>query len=447
MWRLTRQSPRNVFKLLKLDKIDKLDKIATEGTKLFGDPCFKEWVDFLSAKNSEDPEATTEEMLSTLAAHYGDGANLARLLYLGKKHSGDKHIADLAAALQVAQLEKWKKKPVEDVLEILELDKTQDNQNPLIDPLFSQLLAYVKLKHPNDPTAVTKELLTAFREFYTDNKAWAKILVDGTRTDSVKKIAYDLLQLQLPMGKEGEETLFTLLELDQIQNGLYENQFYKQWVTIVGQRYERNPDEANDVILSTLIAHYGKNAAWADILVAETKDPSTRSNAQTLIARLIWSWFDTEKKAEKYATKEAADRAKLNYTAKKAAEEADAVAEEAKKAADEAAEEANAAASEAKKAADEAARKAEEAENVVLKAENVVPKAAYEAMLSTLRSHSKSDSALRNSLAKGLEVDNWKVRQTAKELQKMLDSSRPQDDLSKVSAPGAEPDSNFDVHG
>ncbi|CAI5713333.1 unnamed protein product [Peronospora effusa] len=152
-------------------------------------------------------------------------------------------------------------------------------------------------------------------------------------------------------------------------------------------------------------------------------------------------------KAEKYATKEAADRAKLNYTAKKAAEEADAVAEEAKKAADEAAEEANAAASEAKKAADEAARKAEEAENVVLKAENVVPKAAYEAMLSTLRSHSKSDSALRNSLAKGLEVDNWKVRQTAKELQKMLDSSRPQDDLSKVSAPGAEPDSNFDVHG
>ncbi|CAI5704933.1 unnamed protein product [Peronospora farinosa] len=424
MWRLMRQSSDNVFKLLKLDKIDKLDKIATEGTKLFE--------------------------TQALRTHYGDGANLATLFYLGKWRSGDKHIADLAAALQVAQLKKWDMKTVKDVLKILELDKTQDNQNPFINPLFSQLLAYVKLKHPNDPTAVTKELLTAFREFYTDNKAWAKFLVDGTRTDSVKKIAYDLLQLQLPMGKEGEEALFTLLELDQIENGLYKNQFYKQWVTFVRQRYEGKPDEASDVILSTLIAHYGKNAAWADILVAETKDPSTRSNAQILIARLIWRcprmllWLDFVEryfiKAEKYATKEAADRAKLNYTAKKAAEEADAVAEEAQKAADEAAEEANAAASEAKKAADAAARKAEEAENVVLKA-------PYEAMLLTLRHHSKSDSALRNSLAKGLEVDNWKVRQTAKELQKMLDSSRPQEDLSKVSAPGAELDSNFDVHG
>ncbi|CAH0489180.1 unnamed protein product [Peronospora farinosa] len=371
MWRLMRQSSDNVFKLLKLDKIDKLDKIATEGTKLFE--------------------------TQALRTHYGDGANLATLFYLGKWRSGDKHIADLAAALQVAQLKKWDMKTVKDVLKILELDKTQDNQNPFINPLFSQLLAYVKLKHPNDPTAVTKELLTAFREFYTDNKAWAKFLVDGTRTDSVKKIAYDLLQLQLPMGKEGEEALFTLLELDQIENGLVDEVFMLL-------KLENGLFESPRMLL------------WLDF---------------------VERYFI---KAEKYATKEAADRAKLNYTAKKAAEEADAVAEEAQKAADEAAEEANAAASEAKKAADAAARKAEEAENVVLKA-------PYEAMLLTLRHHSKSDSALRNSLAKGLEVDNWKVRQTAKELQKMLDSSRPQEDLSKVSAPGAELDSNFDVHG
>ncbi|CAI5700327.1 unnamed protein product [Peronospora effusa] len=104
---------------------------------------------------------------------------------------------------------------------------------------------------------------------------------------------------------------------------------------------------------------------------------------------------------------------------------------------------ADAAARKTKKAADAAARKAEEAENAVKKAEM----APYEAMLSTLRRHFKNDIALRNSLAKGLEVDDWKMRQTAEKLQKMLDSSRPQEDRSKVSAPGAELDSNFDVHG
>ncbi|CAH0489175.1 unnamed protein product [Peronospora farinosa] len=495
VWRLTRQTPDNVFKLLKLDKIDKPNKISTEGAKLFENSRFKKWVNFVDAKFSKDPKAKVEAIFAILVAHYGDGAALARLLDFGKLHRGDKPIADLAAALQVAQLKHWNKneKTVENVLEILELHKTQGN--PLLDPLFSQLSAYVELKHPNDPAAATKAMSTAFREFYKDDTAWAKLLVDGTKRDSVNIIAYDLLQSQLSLWEEGEKTLFTHLGLDQIKEGLFENPLFKQWVAIVEEIHWETPKTASDVILSTLAAHFGEKAAWADILVAGTKVPRTEYLALKLMTRQIVRWRDIEKKSvdevftllklenglfesprmllwlnyvERYFIEEQKAMYSRSRTAQlvgifsrlgydkaiKAAEKADAVAEEAKKAADEAAEEANAAAieakkeadavaEEAKKAADAAARKAEEAENAVKKAEM----APYEAMLLTLRHHSKSDSALRNSLAMGMEVDYWKVRQTAKELQKMLDSSRPQEDLSKVSAPGAELDSNFDVHG
>ncbi|CAI5700332.1 unnamed protein product [Peronospora effusa] len=170
-------------------------------------------------------------------------------------------------------------------------------------------------------------------------------------------------------------------------------------------------------------------------------------------ARLISHYYNLDYENAKKVAKKAADAVArktkkaadaVAEEAKKAAVEA---AEEAKKAAVEAAEEANAAASEAKKAADAAAKKAEETENAVKKAENVVPKAAYEAMLSTLRRHFKNDIALSNSLAKGMEVDDQTVKETAEKLQEMLDSSRPQEDLSKVSARGAELDSNYDVHG
>ncbi|CAI5704923.1 unnamed protein product [Peronospora farinosa] len=469
VWRLTRQTPDNVFKLLKLDKIDKPNKISTEGAKLFENSRFKKWVNFVDAKFSKDPKAKVEAIFAILVAHYGDGAALARLLDFGKLHRGDKPIADLAAALQVAQLKHWNKneKTVENVLEILELHKTQGN--PLLDPLFSQLSAYVELKHPNDPAAATKAMSTAFREFYKDDTAWAKFLVDGTKRDSVNIIAYDLLQSQLSLWEEGEKTLFTHLGLDQIKEGLFENPLFKQWVAIVEEIHWETPKTASDVILSTLAAHFGEKAAWADILVAGTKVPRTEYLALKLMTRQIVRWRDIEKKVwTRYFIEEQKAMYSRSRTAQlvgifsrlgydkaiKAAEKADAVAEEAKKAADEAAEEANAAAieakkeadavaEEAKKAADAAARKAEEAENAVKKAEM----APYEAMLSTLRRHSKNDIALSNSLAMGMEVDYWKVRQTAKELQKMLDSSRPQEDLSKVSAPGAELDSNFDVHG
>ncbi|UIZ28803.1 hypothetical protein KXD40_007159 [Peronospora effusa] len=562
-WRLTRQSPDKVFKLLKLDKIAKLDKINTEGAKLFENSRFKKWVNFVDAKFSKDPKAKVEAIFATLVAHYGDGPALARLLDFGKRHSGDKPIADLAAALQVAQLEKWNKnkktvkdvlvilnldtkqdnplldplfvtlsayvkfkhpndptaasdamltafrnfytddtawakhlfadtstepfadlvaalqvaqlkkwnkneKTVEDVLEILELHKTQGN--PVLDPLFLQLSAYVELKHPNDPAAATKAMLTAFREFYTNDAAWVKFLVDGTKRDSVNIIAYDLLYLQLSLWEEGEKTLFTHLGLDQIEGELFENPLFKQWVAIVEEIYWETPKTASDVILSTLAAHFGEKAAWADILVAGSKVPRTEYLALKLMTRQIVRWRDIEKKSvdEVFTLLKLENGLfesprmllwldfveRLGYDkAIKAAEKADAVAEEAKKAADGAAEEANAAAIEAKKAADAVAMKAEEvenAENAIKKAENVIKKAEmapYEAMLSTLRRHSKNDIALRNSLAKGMEVDYWKVKKTAEKLQKMLDSSRPQEDRSKVSAPGAELDSNFDVHG
>ncbi|RMX64842.1 hypothetical protein KXD40_008005 [Peronospora effusa] len=294
LW-LTRKSSDEMFKLLKLNELVKLD---TDGTKLFGDPRFIEWVTYVRTTYSKRPTAAAEEILKTLIDHYGDGAALARHLVAGTDINGVKLIADLAADLQAAQLKKWDKegKTVEEVLQILELHKPESN--PFQDPLFLQLLAFVKLKHPKNHAAVT---LTAFRNFYKNDAAWAKLLVAGTKTDSVKSIALNLLWLQLSRWTEGGKTvgeLFTLVGLEQSGEGLFKNILFSQWATFIEVRHRDKPEAAIDVILSTLGAHYGEEKALADVLVAGTEISHMAKLAINLLKGQYQKWEDTGKSVE-----------------------------------------------------------------------------------------------------------------------------------------------------
>ncbi|RMX62723.1 hypothetical protein DD238_007960 [Peronospora effusa] len=477
VWRLTRKSSDEVFELLKLNKVVKLD---TEGATLFEDPRFMKWVTFVKASYSKDPTAATEAMLKTLANHYSDGAALNKLLVAGtetngvkaiadlaadlqaaqlkKKHPKDhiavtltafqefykddtawskllvagtetkgvKSIADLAANLQAAQLKKWDNegKTVEEVLQILELHTTKGN--PFQDPLFWQFFAFVKLKHPKDHIAVT---LTAFREFYKDDAAWAQLLVAGMKTDSVKSISTNLLWSQLSRWTEGGKTvgeLFTLVGLEKIGEGLFKSPLFMQWVTFVEVRHRGNPKAANDIIWSTLAAHYGEDAAMADVLVAGTKIPNMSNFAVNLLKIQFDRWYNTGKsvewlftvlKLEKIgeelfesprlfmwlvfvgARYEAGDNEAYKLAKKAAKKLADAAAEKPADAA-------------AKKLADEAAKEAKDA----FESANM---ASLGAALSTLRRHYEDDM-LWKILAKGSEVNGQEVNIIAVELEEML---------------------------
>ncbi|CAI5720870.1 unnamed protein product [Peronospora effusa] len=344
----------------------------------------------------------------------------------GTETKGVKSIADLAANLQAAQLKKWDNegKTVEEVLQILELHTTKGN--PFQDPLFWQFFAFVKLKHPKDHIAVT---LTAFREFYKDDAAWAQLLVAGMKTDSVKSISTNLLWSQLSRWTEGGKTvgeLFTLVGLEKIGEGLFKSPLFMQWVTFVEVRHRGNPKAANDIIWSTLAAHYGEDAAMADVLVAGTKIPNMSNFAVNLLKIQFDRWYNTGKsvewlftvlKLEKIgeelfesprlfmwlvfvgARYEAGDNEAYKLAKKAAKKLADAAAEKPADAA-------------AKKLADEAAKEAKDA----FESANM---ASLEAALSTLRRHYEDDM-LWKILAKGSEVNGQEVNIIAVELEEML---------------------------
>ncbi|RQM11256.1 hypothetical protein DD237_008606 [Peronospora effusa] len=289
VWFLTQKSSDEVFMLLKLQK----------GTELFEDPNFVKWVTFVRARFSKDPTAATEAMLKTLIDHYGDGAELAELLVAGSEIKGLKSIAGLAAKLQAALLKKWDNegKTVEEVLQILALTKGNPFQNSLI----LQLFAFVKLKYPKDPTAV---MLTAFRKFYKDDSAWAKLLVAATETQSVKSIASFAADLQVALlkkwneeGKTVEEVL-QILELHKSKGNPFQDPLFLQLFAFVRLKH---PKDHTAVTLTAFQKFYKDDSAWAKLLVAATETQSVKSIASfaaDLQVALLKKWNEEGKTVE-----------------------------------------------------------------------------------------------------------------------------------------------------
>ncbi|CAI5722816.1 unnamed protein product [Peronospora farinosa] len=441
LW-LTRKSSDEMFKLLKLNELVKLD---TDGTKLFGDPRFIEWVTYVRTTYSKDPTAAAEEILKTLIDHYGDGAALARHLVAGTDINGVKLIADLAADLQAAQLKKWDKegKTVEEVLQILELHKPESN--PFQDPLFLQLLAFVNLKHPKDhaasgeglfknilfsqwatfievrhrdkPEAAIDVILSTLAAHYGEEKALADVLVAGTEISHMAKLAINLLKGQYQKWEDtgkSVEWIFTVLRLDEMGEGLFKSPLFSQWATFIEVRHRDKPEAATDVILSTLVAHYGEKGPLADVLVAGTEIPHMAKLAVSLLKIQFRKWNDIGKDAEWVFTilrlnefeEELFESPRLFMWLVYVEKRYRAEDNEAYKAAIAAAEKWTD--PEIKKLANEAVKTAKE----------VAYMEPFEAVFSTLHSHYRDDM-LKEILAKGSENANPEVKKVADEVKKM----------------------------
>ncbi|UIZ24502.1 hypothetical protein KXD40_008655 [Peronospora effusa] len=148
-------------------------------------------------------------------------------------------------------------------------------------------------------------MLKTLVNHYGDGAALAKILVAGKKTDTVKSVAGNLLWLQLSRWREGRKTvgeLFTLLELEKIGKELFESRLFSLWITIVELRYSENPKAAIEVILSTLAAHYGEDAALADALIVGINNPNMTKFAVNLLRIQLQRWCDTEKTVESVFT-------------------------------------------------------------------------------------------------------------------------------------------------
>ena len=191
-----------------------------------------EWATLVKNKYPNPTEAANK-MLETLVKHFKGDVELRKLLVAKTMANSEQSWAKIAADLQEAQLNKWDKddKTVEDVLQILGLYTTDDN--PLQDPLLLQLFAFANFK-TKDPIEANKAMLTAFRTFYTDDAAWAKLLyakTEGKREQPFADIVANLQMAQLEKwienGKEQDE-LFTLLHFKDMRDELFQSSLFQK---------------------------------------------------------------------------------------------------------------------------------------------------------------------------------------------------------------------------
>ncbi|CAI5734411.1 unnamed protein product [Peronospora farinosa] len=259
VWRMTRKSSDDVFKLLKLD---------TEETNLFGDLRFMRWATFVSSRYSEDPTAATEAMLKTLVNHYGEGAALAKILVAGKKTDSVKSVA---GNLLWLQLSRWRegKETVGELFTLLELEKI--GKKLFESPLFSLWVTIVELRYSENPKAAIEVILSTLAAHYGEDAALADALIVGINNPNMTKFAVNLLRIQLQRWCDTEKTVesvFTDLNLESIGEGLFESPQMIMWLGFVGSRYRVVDNEANksakkaihmapfEAALTTLRLHY-----------------------------------------------------------------------------------------------------------------------------------------------------------------------------------------------
>ncbi|KAG7385021.1 hypothetical protein PHYPSEUDO_002033 [Phytophthora pseudosyringae] len=174
-WVQAGKSPDDVFKILMLDQA---------GAKVFDNPQFVRWTDFVAKANTKNSDVA---MYVTLGTHYSDDA-LAAMFAAAKDVGSTKA---LATKLEGIQLTNWAnaEKSTDNVFNALKLDKT--GEKLFESPALSTWTSYVA-KTQKDPDAIMVALL---KESYGD-VALSKMIASATKAASTEKLATDLRSVQ-----------------------------------------------------------------------------------------------------------------------------------------------------------------------------------------------------------------------------------------------------------
>ncbi|UIZ25218.1 hypothetical protein KXD40_009132 [Peronospora effusa] len=153
---------------------------------------------------------------------------------------------------------------------------------------------YVKSKFPMNQQIVSKVIFVTLASLFQGDDL-PRLLVAGTKTDTMNHIALELLDLQLEKWAEMEsdpKKVFELLFLSQTNGNPIESVLFPKWVNFVKSRYHGDSEKANEHMLSVLTKHFkGDDSALAKALI-ERGRLSKKNIATTLLNLQINNWVN-----------------------------------------------------------------------------------------------------------------------------------------------------------
>lgn len=259
--------------------------LNTQGDYLFNLWTVRSWASYATKRNSI---ISDDQMFIVLKSYYAE-VDLATLLAASK----DSVVGDVVKRLEKAQLTFWvgKKKKAEENFKILRLNSQGDNIFER--PAFSTWVSYVTKWDKKDPE---NAMFLAFKKYYGDDDAVAKMLVAAKESDKTRTIASKLEESQLKNWQSNgisSDDAFALLKMDQDVDNVLTNPMLSTWVS-----YVEMLDEKPYVLLLLKLKAFDKTYdILAKRLTAAQKDDRTNAIAGKLEAELIDAWFQNKQQA------------------------------------------------------------------------------------------------------------------------------------------------------
>ncbi|UIZ23290.1 hypothetical protein KXD40_007833 [Peronospora effusa] len=281
-WLKNKISSHDAFGLLGLNEVK--DGLAS--------PFFDYWITYVRRLNKGNT-GESKIVFDILMSEYGDVA-LARLIVNAKK--GSKPKIDVLG-LEEAQIKYWleeKKKSVNDVFVLLELNKADDNL--LTHPLFSYWSTYVKRVSANyhQKKLSVVDILTP--KYYSDVDL-ARLIVAAKKGSTPNDAVLELEKAQMEYwlnNKISSHDAFGLLKLNNAEDGLA-SPLFSYWITYVKRFNKGNAGESKSVF-DILMSEFG-DVALARLIVNAKKGSTPNIAVLRLEKAQMKYWLKEKKKS------------------------------------------------------------------------------------------------------------------------------------------------------
>ncbi|KAL3659369.1 hypothetical protein V7S43_015640 [Phytophthora oleae] len=264
-------------------------KLNTAGEKLFENPKFLAWAQYVDDFNQK--HQAQNSMLPTLVRQYG-GDDLS--IMLEKAKQADKTYG-VALRLQGEQMKLWRREGLttDKLFSIYKLD--DGAKNLLENPGLKIWTRYADEFNPGEATTLFKKL----QKTYSD-EALSQILIKGKTVSSTEKLASDLQNQQLRHWLDTlqpPENVFKLLSLNKGADDVLGSPQLQTWIRYNAAFAKQNPYAHKATLIDTLLENYG-TASMVSMLKTRPNTAYGKHLASGVERDLIKRWVSAGKSLE-----------------------------------------------------------------------------------------------------------------------------------------------------
>ncbi|KAL3659372.1 hypothetical protein V7S43_015643 [Phytophthora oleae] len=269
-------------------------KLNTAGEKLFENPKFLAWAQYVDDFNQK--HQAQNSMLPTLVRQYG-GDDLS--IMLEKAKQADKTYG-VALRLQGEQMKLWRREGLttDKLFSIYKLD--DGAKNLLENPGLKIWTRYADEFNPGEATTLFKKL----QKTYSD-EALSQILIKGKTVSSTEKLASDLQNQQLRHWLDTlqpPENVFKFLALDKGAENVLASPQLQKWLRYADNFNTENPFTTRATLIDMLTKHYS-NSALATMLKSSTATSTYSKRMAAVVEGDLLSKWAKAGKPVGYVTK------------------------------------------------------------------------------------------------------------------------------------------------